>query len=248
MRLSYIRSTCDPYYQPACDVYVTAFRAEQRAPVDDLVDLVKRGIGHAIAFVDESDGREEFIGASYIVPTPQYLWILFLAMTPASRGQGYGTRALEMLAAEFPQRALLLEIEAVLSEARNADQRQRRERFYLRNGFSYTGLSTDEPDGRFDFLIRDGEIDLDQMREVMESTVGTAMLDRWQMVLIQQPGAERECAGENDPKNHEDLMLDNDCRAADRAVGDESRRADSNDKNPEFSDRDDDSSERAWHD
>ena len=62
--------------------------------------------------------------------------ILYLAVEPAARDHGCGSRVLQALRRHKPTARILADIEDVREEADNHEQRVKRREFYLRNGYT----------------------------------------------------------------------------------------------------------------
>ncbi|WEV51609.1 GNAT family N-acetyltransferase [Lactobacillus sp. ESL0731] len=97
--------------------------------------------------------HEKFCGLVYYVVGERIIYLVYLAVNPDLRDQGYGTQILEHLKAEFPDQQLTLDIEPVTKSAKNYRQRVRRLRFYQRNGFHPTSAKLRDSDGQFQILI-----------------------------------------------------------------------------------------------
>lgn len=67
-------------------------------------------------------------------------YLFFLAIDADSRGKGYGSRAIETLKAEYPNKTHTADFEITDDNALNAEKRKKRRIFYQRNGYRETGL------------------------------------------------------------------------------------------------------------
>lgn len=180
-----IRDKKDKYYAEILELYSEAFPQEECFPVDDLANLVKLGSGIVYAF--EHVGR--FIGGAYGVEDGSDVFLLFLAVTEAARGNGCGTMMLDYIKNEKPGRRISLLIETlnmrVLREIPdNIEQRRKRESFYIKNGYEYASLSTHEPGGIFDMMVNGEQPAYDEMINFFNKTIGGDLLDRWQVKFV----------------------------------------------------------------
>lgn len=180
-----IRDKKDKYYAEILELYSEAFPQEECFPVDDLANLVKLGSGILYAF--EHAGR--FIGGAYGVEDGSDVFLLFLAVTEAARGNGCGTMMLDYIKNEKPGRRISLLIETlnmrVLREIPdNIEQRRKRESFYIKNGYEYSSLSTHEPGGIFDMMVNGEQPAYDEMINFFNKTIGGDLLDRWQVKFV----------------------------------------------------------------
>lgn len=76
--------------------------------------------------------------------------LLYFAVDPSLRGKGYGSEILKALQERYE--TVALHVEPLEPSAENYPQRQRRYRFYRRNGFLDTGWDVWEVGGQFRIL------------------------------------------------------------------------------------------------
>ena len=100
------------------------------------------------------------------VTTDKLHFLLFFAIAPALRGQGYGSRILQQLQKEHS--TVILNVEPLEPDAPNLEQRKRRFAFYGRNGLQDTGWFVWEVGGRFRVLSTDPRLDVTAYREVFQ--------------------------------------------------------------------------------
>ena len=131
-----------PEYARVCALLRSAFpAAEQISPW--LLRLLARKKGNRfLAFYD----GDTFCGSAYTVENEKYIFLLYIAVPEELRSKGCGSRILERLR-QGEERILVLNAEALDPAAANAEQREKRVRFYRKNGITDTG-----------FRFRDGEV------------------------------------------------------------------------------------------
>lgn len=84
--------------------------------------------------------KEAFIGFFTLIVTEACVYICYFAIAPDKRGMGAGTAALAALLELFSDRQVVVDFEAYDEiGAENREERLRRRKFYLRNGFHETG-------------------------------------------------------------------------------------------------------------
>ena len=113
-------------------LYLSAFPAEERYPFGRLWLL--SALKSRVALRAYGDG-DAFCGFTLTVDSGKYLYISFIAVAPEVRSRGYGAQMLELLRQGYPERALLVEVEAPEETSPNCGQRVRRIDFYRKNGF-----------------------------------------------------------------------------------------------------------------
>ena len=132
----------------AHDLYRRAFPEEERLSwaLIHLLSL-RRGID-LVAWWDEpsgpsSDASPAPSALTWTVRRPgsRLLYLFYLAVDDAARGRGLGTRLLAEVERRHPGCTIVLDIEPVIAEADNAEQRRRRLSFYERAGFRDTGYA-----------------------------------------------------------------------------------------------------------
>lgn len=144
----------------AKQLYLEAFPKEERLPWWVLwLNSLRRGID-LTAFVE--DGA--MIGFTASVTTNRMHFLLFFAVPETSRGCGHGSAILTQLRQQHA--AVTLNVELLDPEAENYPQRQRRFRFYQRNGFFDTGYHVWEVGGKFRVLATQPELDVASYREI----------------------------------------------------------------------------------
>ena len=144
----------------AKQLYLEAFPKEERLPWWVLwLNSLRQGID-LTAFVE--DGA--MVGFTASVTTARMHFLLFFAVPETSRGCGHGSAILAQL--QQHHQAVTLNVELLDPEAENYPQRQRRFRFYGRNGFFDTGYHVWEVGGKFRVLATTPSLDLDAYREI----------------------------------------------------------------------------------
>ena len=144
----------------AKQLYLEAFPKEERLPWWVLKLNARRQGIDLTAFVE--DGA--MIGFTASVTTARMHFLLFFAVPETSRGCGHGSAILTQLRQQHA--AVTLNVELLDPEAKNYPQRQRRFRFYGRNGFFDTGYHVWEVGGKFRVLATTPSLDLDAYREI----------------------------------------------------------------------------------
>ena len=144
----------------AKQLYLEAFPKEERLPWWVLwLNSCRKGID-LTAFVE--DGA--MVGFTASVTTARMHFLLFFAVPEASRGCGHGSAILTRLRQQHA--AVTLNVELLDPEAENYPQRQRRFRFYGRNGFFDTGYHVWEVGGKFRVLATDSILDEAAYRKI----------------------------------------------------------------------------------
>ena len=161
----------------AHDLYLRAFPEEERLPwaLIHLLSL-RRGVD-LVAWWDEPADPTQAASTdpsalTWTVRRPgsRLLYLFYLAVDDAVRGRGLGTRLLAELQYRHPGCSIVLDIEPVIAEADNAEQRRRRLAFYERAGFRDTGYAVLDSTGEYWTLVREAPgttFDPDDFRDAL---------------------------------------------------------------------------------
>ena len=118
-------------------LYQTAFPEEEQIPWDNLLRLIGE---MGLDFTAYYDG-EDFIGFTIVYPRLSFSWFWYFAVREDLRGKGYGQQILSLVIGHYRGQSLVMDIESTRqASADNREIRQRRQAFYLRNGFCETQL------------------------------------------------------------------------------------------------------------
>lgn len=129
MELIRIRDTAHPYWTEAWDIYQQSFPLCEQRPLDQHIKALGNPAFHYNLLAE--DGRLIGLLSWWDWETSAGTAFRFgehFAISPAIRGGGYGSAALEYLLGD-PKRITLLEIDPPID-----DISMRREQFYMRNG------------------------------------------------------------------------------------------------------------------
>ncbi len=140
----------------AKQLYRTAFPKEERLPWWVLrLSTLEPGV--ELTVYRQSS---EFCGFTHTTETETVLFVMFLAVATAHRGQGCGSAILSHLKQIADGRPVILNVEPPDSSASNASERISRIKFYEKNGFYDTGYNIAEVGGTFRVLSTVPELDI----------------------------------------------------------------------------------------
>lgn len=95
--------------------------------------------------------------------------MLYLAIKEERRGQGLGTKAMELLKEKYEKYPLLLDMESVREEGiQDLKERVRRREFYKRLGFQDTGYYLKDDGGMYDLFSTNGILYETEFMDAME--------------------------------------------------------------------------------
>ncbi len=118
-------------------LYETAFPENERIPWSELMRLIDEMHLDFTAFYND----ETLVGFYVVYPGPKVNWFWYFAVKEELRGQGIGQQILTLLIQKYEGKSIVLDMESPYqTPCPNPEQRQRRQHFYLRNGFRDTNL------------------------------------------------------------------------------------------------------------
>jgi len=153
-------------------LYESAFPIAEQIAWANIVKLVDQMPLDFTAYYD----NDMLIGFTIVYPRQSYNWFWYFAVKPELRGKGIGQTILSMLIKKYKNQSNIMDIEAPRHDSSNAEQRQRRHDFYVRNGFRDTGVGrtfdgaemTILMSGEGTFTINDYDHALTELNEHLE--------------------------------------------------------------------------------
>ena len=134
-------------------LYYRAFPKNERRSFPELVEN-RFGGTEVFCFYD----GETFVGMACLLNTPTISHIIYLAVDESLRGNGYGSKALELLHQSKPGKKIMVDIEIPDEQAENAEQRRKRKKFYLRAGYEETPVKYEWRQENYEILSCGGQI------------------------------------------------------------------------------------------
>ena len=150
------------------NLYLEAFPASERKPFPMLEEMRREGRGEILAVTD----RQTFQGLAVVLLWEDVALLDYLAVAPEGRGKGAGSETLRMLAARFPGKRILIEIELPDSGAPDNLQRLRRKQFYLRAGFHALEIRISLGGVPMELLSLGGDVSWEEYYRLQVSLIG----------------------------------------------------------------------------
>ncbi|HIX92448.1 MAG TPA: GNAT family N-acetyltransferase [Firmicutes bacterium] len=174
MNLQLIDALQSGFIDKVWQLYAEAFPESERKLPKLLEDKYRIGKVDILAIVDEN---RKFLGEMITVKQGKLVLLDYFAICPDIRGGGIGSKALAMIREYYRDFILILEIESVNESSDNAEQRQRRKRFYLSNGFCSLDWEASLFGIRMEVLTYGVQIDFDSYHDIYASTFGRKLSD-----------------------------------------------------------------------
>jgi len=141
-----------------------AFPPKEYLAPSQMIGMAKSG---GFDFWALRDG-DAFVGFMTVMTYGRLAYLFFLAIDGPLRSKGYGSGALGLLRTLYPGRRQVVDMEKPDENAENSAQRERRRRFYLRNGYRATGQYLSYLGVDYEVLCAGGGFDFGSFRELMK--------------------------------------------------------------------------------
>lgn len=141
-------------------IYISSFPAKERMPFPMMVLMSLLWHTRLLSFYD----GDTLCGMLYTASMGRMTFVMFFAVDANLRSRGYGSRILEELRRMYPKNKLVLSIEPCDETAQNYEERLKRKRFYLSNGYRESGYMTRISGQTQEILIQNGNFDPRQYR------------------------------------------------------------------------------------
>lgn len=140
-----------------------AFPPSEYMPTEKIFDFAEKTDSDVLGIYD----GKSLVGFILFLKNEQCGYIFFLAIDKKVRSKGYGKEALQVLAATYSNLQIVLDFEEIDENAANIEQRIRRKKFYLQNGFCETGRYTFLGDERFEVVCNNGELNVKPFKKLI---------------------------------------------------------------------------------
>lgn len=136
--------------------------------------LRKKSREGSMEILSIEDDHGTFLGLAIMILYKDMALLDYFAIHPGYRGKGFGTDALQLLKQKYADKRFFLEIENPDTECENAEQRKRRQAFYVRNGMIILPDYMVHIFGTEMKLLTDGcYLNFQEYRELYQNTFGT---------------------------------------------------------------------------
>lgn len=150
-------------------LYNEAFPKEEIIPLWLLLYKAKQNDTDFLAIYD----KEKLIGITYICYGKEDIaFILYLAINNKFRGNGYGSKALDLIKERCNGKRLILNIEKLDNNAQNSEQRVKRKRFYEKNGFNDLNYITNDGGVEYEMMGYGKYVSKEEYNNLMKNYLG----------------------------------------------------------------------------
>ena len=155
-------------YKKVKEIYYEAFPKHEQIPLFLLNYKIKTKKSSFMEIYDEN----KIIGMAYIATYKNIAYIFFLAIDKNARGSGYGGKVLEAIKEKYKGYNILLNIENIDKNAENYEQRIKRKKFYIKNGFKDLDYTLTKLEYIYEVLGYGENIKKQDYNEIMEYFFG----------------------------------------------------------------------------
>ena len=149
-------------------LYNEAFPKDERIPIWLLKILARKNKAKFYGIYD----NEKFVGLVYNIFYKDIVFVFYLAIDKATRGQGYGTKVLDSIKEKYKNYRIILCIEPVDENSDNYEQRVKRKNFYLKNGFEDSNYTIKERNIIYEMLYYNENVTSQEFQELMKNYFG----------------------------------------------------------------------------
>ena len=123
-------------------LYVEAFpESERPISMDDIIAYLDQ-IPCDLLGVYTDEAPDKFVGFFFGIDGGTAVYGVYYATSPELRSTGIGSKAFKAVLEYYGDKPFWFSYESTFEESANAEQRERRRKFYLKNGFYETGWFT----------------------------------------------------------------------------------------------------------
>ena len=137
------------------NLQMTAFPPEERFTMEEILALAESDHIEYKSFWEEG----QLCGILFYNIGETMLYLFYLAVPTEMRSKGYGAQLLRWLRENYPDKAIVGNIESTGLGAENEHQRIRRYEFYKRNGFHRVSCRLFDSSGLYDIISTDSAFD-----------------------------------------------------------------------------------------
>lgn len=137
------------------EIYLSSFLKEDRMPFLLMCMLSYLWNTEFLSFYDE----DTLCGFVYMATIRKVTFVMFFAVDKKLRSKGYGSYILNKVQSLHPNNKILVSIEPCHNDTEDIEQKLRRKKFYLLNGYTETGYFIKLGGKKQELLIKNGTFD-----------------------------------------------------------------------------------------
>lgn len=143
-----------------------SFPPEEYVSPSIIIDMAEKDKTiHYLALYDQ----QNLVGYVVVKLHKIFSYLLFLAINPIYRSNGYGSKAIDFVKNKFKDCKQVVDFEMPDKESTNNEQRIRRRNFYLRNGYKPTGEFVKYKGISFEIFSMDDGFNIELYKEMLQT-------------------------------------------------------------------------------
>lgn len=169
-------------WSQAKEIYLEAFPKAERKPFFSLRSSVLSGKAKLLTAAE----GDTLLGFVLVIPFRDMVMVDYLAVSSKIRSKGTGSQILQGVCQKYAGRKILLLIEKPEEGAINQQQRLARRRFYVKNGFSSTGIFIDGHSGNMEVLGCGASVSPQAYLDLQKYALGSLMFKLSKIHVVSQ--------------------------------------------------------------
>ena len=153
------------------EIYFEAFPKTERKPFFTVRRSVTKGKVQILTAVEHGVLQ----GFVMVIPYKHMIMVDYLAVSLKIRSRGTGSMILKEVCRLFPNQTIVLLIERLNDAAENKEQRIARRNFYVKNGFTSSGIYITGCSGEMEILNFGGVVSVQEYLELQQYALGKLM-------------------------------------------------------------------------
>ncbi len=169
MKINLISATNEKYKALAEQLYVLSYPEFERKAFAFMLARDEMGLVELNAAVDEEGN---FCGIAFTVPGENVVYLEYLAVEPAARGNGVGGAILAAITEKYAGKNIVADIETTLNPDHDMPVRMRRKSFYRRSGFKTLDYSVNFHGIEREVMAFPGDVSFEEYHALFEPAYG----------------------------------------------------------------------------
>lgn len=143
-----------------------AFPPEEYLSPNTILEMTQNDKGMKFLALYDKDN---FIGYAVVKLHKTMAYLFFLAINPNNRSKGYGSEAIKLIKNKYKNYQHIVDFEMLDENALNIKQREKRRKFYLKNGYKQTGQFLSYLGVSYEVFCSDDNFDFEMFKEMLKT-------------------------------------------------------------------------------
>ena len=160
------------------NLYMRAFPKSERKPFELMVEKQAEGTMELLSIEDENG----FLGLAIFAHDKDIALLDYFAISDEFRGQGIGSKAIQVLQKIYKGKRFVLEIETTKKNCSDLEMRKKRKAFYLRNGLHTMDFDVVLFGVEMEMLSNAEHLEFEEYLDVYKNACGLKYADKIQLI------------------------------------------------------------------